>query len=79
MTCSTVLAVGVMAFATMIMLDMEASSRAQGGRFYVALAAIAVLLGLDKLAGGRREDAALSLLVLLIGSIVLIGLAFKLP
>jgi hypothetical protein len=47
-----ILTVGVVAFATMIMLGMDASSRAQGGRFYIALAAIAVLLGLDKLSGG---------------------------
>ncbi len=44
-----ILTVGVVAFATMIMLGMDASSRAQGGRFYIALAAIAMLLGLDKL------------------------------
>jgi len=74
-----ILTAGVVAFATMMMLGMEASSRAQGGRFYIALAAIAVLLGLGKLGGGRREDAALSLLVLVLGALVLIGLALKLP
>jgi hypothetical protein len=74
-----ILTVGVVAFATVIMLGMDASSRAQGGRFYIALAAIAVLLGLDKLSGARREDAALSLLVLLFAGSLLIGLALNLP
>lgn len=73
---TTVLVVGAAAW---IMGHMSASSRSQGGRFFVAVGALVVLGLLDRLSGGSREGALLSLLMMALAAIVLIALALNLP
>jgi hypothetical protein len=89
-----VVTVAVLAGALFAMLVLEASSRSQGGRFYVAVAAL-VLLGVIFSQVGRfmdirrrpyasptaleRRFALLSLIVMVCSTVVLIGLAWLLP
>jgi hypothetical protein len=89
-----VAASAILAGAIFLMLKMDAGSRSQGGRFYVALAALVALgavesqlarlvrrrapLSLTTTAGERRY-MVVSLLLLLVAAVVLIGLALLLP
>jgi predicted small integral membrane protein len=77
------------------MLKMDGGSRSQGGRFYVAIAALVALGAVDsqfrrlvqrrmplfslKTAEEERLYRVVSLLVLLTSAVVLIGLAWLLP
>jgi hypothetical protein len=74
-----VVALLVVGGAAWVMFDMDASSRSQGGRFYVAVGALVLLGVLDRLAGGRRDQALASLVVMLLAAVVLVGLALWLP
>ena len=76
------------------MLKMDGGSRSQGGRFYVAIAAIVILGAVDsqfrKLVVRRApfslgtteaesRYAMISLLLMLLSAVLLIGLAWYLP
>ena len=74
-----VVAVLVVGGAAWVMYDMDASSRSQGGRFYVAVGALVLLGVLDRLAGGRRDQALAGLVAMLLAAVVLVGLALWLP
>jgi len=89
-----VVAIAILAGAVFLMIQMDGGSRSQGGRFYVAIAAL-VLLGavesqFKKLVERRmpfsltttREErlySLVSLLLMLMSAVVLIGLAWLLP
>ena len=73
---TTVLVTGAAAW---IMVHMDASSRSQGGRFFVAVGALVVLGLLDRLSGGSRDGALLSLLMMVLAAFLLIALALNLP
>jgi hypothetical protein len=87
-------AIAIPAGAIFLMLKMDAGSRSQGGRFYVALAALvafgAVESQLARLVRRRaplsltttaveRRYTLVSLLLMLVAAVVLIGLALLLP
>jgi hypothetical protein len=76
------------------MLKMDSSSRSQGGRFYVAIAALAILGAVDsqfrKLVARRAPFSIgtteaesryvlMSLLLLLVSAVILFGAAWLLP
>lgn len=80
--------------AIFLMLRMDAGSRSQGGRFYVALVALAILGGIDSAIGKlvvrraplswgtteiERRYALVSLLFLLLAAVILFAAAFYLP
>ena len=81
------------AVAILIMATMDDSSRAQGGRFYVAIAALALLGAVNSqisrmlrrrapgitTSSAERRHAALSLILLPTLALVLVGLALRLP
>ena len=84
-------AVAVFAGAILIMIDMDASSASQGGRYYVAVAALVALGALDaqiqktfkrrlpfSLGTTPQESryALISLLLLIAAGVVLIGVAW---
>lgn len=90
-----IVAAAILVGSVFIMLNLDASSRSQGGRLYVALGAL-VLLGLvdsqfARLAQRRESLFSLtesaeyrryrigSLLLLLLATLVLFGLALFLP
>jgi hypothetical protein len=87
-----VVAVAVFAGSLLIMLNMDAASRSQGGRLYVAAGAIVVLGAVDtqytRLARGRlalsdtgayRRYQHRSLLLLLLSAVALVAAALLLP
>jgi hypothetical protein len=88
-----VVIVAVTSGAIMIMARMDEGSRGQGGRFYVAIIAVALLAVIDSQFGrilrrrapglttspAEQRYAGLSLIFLLIMTVVLIGLAWRLP
>ncbi|MEW5938664.1 MAG: hypothetical protein AB1750_03310 [Chloroflexota bacterium] len=89
-----VLALVVVGGAVAIMLDMEASSQSQGGRYYVAIGALVILGFLDSQMGRvvkrrapfdlgttkpERVYAAVSLLLMIVVAVVLFALAYFLP
>ena len=87
------LAVICLAGAVAIMLTMDRGSISQGGRFYVALGALAVLGAFDvlvrKVLGRRgpifgttplqRRYNLISLIAIVVCAVILIGLALFLP
>jgi hypothetical protein len=90
----SVVAVATLAGAVFLMLKMDSGSRGQGGRFYVAIAALVILGAVDsqfrKLVVRRApfslttteaesRYSLVSLLLLLISAVVLIGAAWLLP
>ena len=89
-----IVAVAILMGSTLIMLTMDTASRSQGGRLYVAVAAVLLLGAVDtqfaRLARRRRplsliEPAeysryrVLSCLLLLLSTLALVGLALLLP
>ena len=87
------LAIGVFAGAILIMVDMDSGSAGQGGRYYVAVAALVALGALDSqfqrllkrrlpfsfgTSGQERRYALVSLLALIAAGAVLIGVAWML-
>ena len=89
-----IVAVATLAGAIFLMLKMDNGSRSQGGRFYVAIAALVILGAVDsqfrKLVERRApfslttteaesRYASISLLVLLLSAVVLFGAAWRLP
>jgi hypothetical protein len=90
----SLVAVATVAGAIFIMLKMDGGSRSQGGRFYVAIAALVILGAVDsqfrKLVERRApfsigttdaesHYALISLLLLLVAGVVLFGAAWLLP
>jgi hypothetical protein len=90
----SVVAVATIAGAIFLMLKMDSSSRSQGGRFYIAIAALFILGAVDsqfrKLVERRApfsigtteaesRDALISLLLLFVSAVVLFGAAWYLP
>lgn len=93
------LLLGAVAFATVagaifLMLKMESSSRNQGGRFYIAIAALVILGAVDSsfrklvirrapFSFGTTEAesryALISLVLLLLSAVILFGAAWLLP
>jgi hypothetical protein len=88
------IAVGAVAGAIFLMLKMDGGSRSQGGRFYVAIAALFILGAVDsqfrKLVERRApfsigtteaesRYALISLLLLLVSGVILFGAAWLLP
>jgi hypothetical protein len=86
--------IGTVAGAIFLMLKMDAGSRSQGGRFYVAIAALVILGVVDsafrKLVIRRAPPsfgttdaesryAMISLLLLLVSAVILFGAAWLLP
>jgi hypothetical protein len=93
-TTLTLVTMAIVAFAMLIMLDMEPSSRHQGGRFYVAIGAMATFIlisgAISKLvhrfapfdigtSEPERRFALFTLFLGLIAAAVLFGAAFLLP
>lgn len=89
-----VAAVTVLAVAIFMMAGMDASSRSQGGRFYVAVGALVVLGGIDSVirrlveraspfslstTPTERRYALVSLLLLVASAALLFGAAWLLP
>jgi len=89
-----IVAVATLAGAIFFMLKMDSGSRSQGGRFYVAIAALVILAAVDSQFGKLVERrapfslttteaesryASISLLVLLLSAVVLFGAAWRLP
>jgi hypothetical protein len=89
-----IIAVATLAGAIFLMLRMDGGFPSQGGRFYVAIAALIVLGAVDSqfrklvirrmpfsLATTEAESryAMISLLLMLVSAVVLIGLAWLLP
>jgi hypothetical protein len=89
-----IVSVATVAGAIFLMLQMDGGSRSQGGRFYVAIAAIVILGAVDsqfrKLVTRRApfslgtteaesRYALVSLLLMLLSAVLLIGLAWFLP
>jgi hypothetical protein len=90
----SIVAIATVAGATFLMLKMDSGSRSQGGRFYVAIAALVILGAVDsqfrKLVARRapfsigtteaqNRYGLISLLLLLISAVVLFGAAWLLP
>jgi hypothetical protein len=90
----SIVAIATVAGAAFLMLKMDGGSRSQGGRFYVAIAALVILGALDsqfeKLVARRAPFSLttteaqsryclISLLVLLLSAVVLFGAALLLP
>jgi hypothetical protein len=90
----SVTAVATIAGAIFLMLKMDGSSRIQGGRFYIAIAALFILGAVDsqfrKLVARRApfsfgtteaesRYALISLLLLLVSAVILFGAAWLLP
>jgi hypothetical protein len=90
----SIVSVATVAGAIFLMLKMDSSSRSQGGRFYVAIAALVILGAVDsqfrKLVARRApfslttteaesHYSLISLLVLLLSALVLFGVAWLLP
>jgi hypothetical protein len=88
------IAVATVAGAVFLMLKMDGGSRGQGGRFYVAIAALVILGAVDsqfrKLVERRApfsfgtteaesHYALISLLLLLVSAVILFGAAWLLP
>ena len=89
------LAIVIPAGAVFLMLKMDGGSRSQGGRFYVAIAALVALAAVDSQfrrlvrrssppsslvpTAQERRYGLVSLLLLLTSTVVLIGLAWLLP
>ena len=88
------IAVATVAGAIFLMLKMDGGSRSQGGRFYVAIAALVILGAIDsqfrKLVERRApfsigtteaesRYALISLLLLLVSGVILFGVAWLLP
>lgn len=89
-----IVSVATVAGAVFLMLKMDGGSRSQGGRFYVAIAALVILGAVDsqfrKLVTRRApfslttteaesRYSLVSLLLLLIAAVVLFGVAWLLP
>jgi len=89
-----IISVATVAGAIFLMLKLDSGSRSQGGRFYVAIAALVILGAVDsqfrKLVARRApfslttteaesRYALISLLLLLITAVVLFGAAWLLP
>jgi hypothetical protein len=89
-----IVSVATVAGAIFLMLKMDSSSRSQGGRFYVAIAALVILGVVDsqfrKLVARRAplslgvteaesRYALISLLLLLVSAVILFGVAWLLP
>jgi hypothetical protein len=89
-----IVAAGAVAGAIFLMLKMDSGSRSQGGRFYVAIAALVILGAVDsqfrKLVARRApfslrtteaesRYALISLLLLLVSGVILFGAAWLLP
>jgi hypothetical protein len=89
-----IIAVATLAGAVFLMLKMDSGSRSQGGRFYVAIAALVILGAVDSqfrklvirrlpfsltTTDAERRYAMVSLLLLLVSAVALIGLAWLLP
>lgn len=87
-------AVAILVGAVFLMLKLDASSRSQGGRWFVAVAALVALGAVDSRFGwlvrrrepfiltetpGYRRYRVRSLLLLLASAVVLFGLAWLLP
>jgi hypothetical protein len=87
-------AVAILAGAIFIMLKMDAGSRSQGGRFYVALGALVALGAVESqfarlvrrraplsltTTGAERRYILLSLVLMIVSAVVLIGVALLLP
>jgi hypothetical protein len=90
----SIVSVATVAGAIFLMLKMDSSSRSQGGRFYVAIAALVILGAVDsqfrKLVARRAPFSVgtteaesryglISLLLLLLSAVVLFGAAWLLP
>jgi hypothetical protein len=90
----TIVAAVIVSAALAMMLDMGASERSQGGRFYVAVGALLVVGFVDRVVSsfaGRGEPfsfgtseaerarALRSLVILVVAAVVLIGAALRLP
>jgi hypothetical protein len=90
----SIVSVATVAGAIFLMLKMDSGSRSQGGRFYVAIAALVILGAVDsqfrKLVVRRApfslgtteaesRYAMVSLLLMLLSAVLLIGLAWLLP
>ena len=89
------LAIAIPAGAVFLMLKMDGGSRSQGGRFYVAIAALVALGAVDsqfrrlvirrmpsfslETTAKQRRYSLVSLLLLLTSAVALIGLAWLLP
>jgi hypothetical protein len=88
------IAIATVAGAIFLMLKMDGGSRSQGGRFYVAIAALVILGAVDsqfrKLVARRApisigtteaesRYALISLLLLLVSGVILFGAAWLLP
>jgi hypothetical protein len=89
-----IIAVATLAGAIFLMLKMDSGSRSQGGRFYVAIAALVLLGAVDSqfrklvirrmpfsltTTAAESRYAMVSLLLMLVSAVVLIGLAWFLP
>lgn len=89
-----IVSVATVAGAIFLMLKLDSGSRSQGGRFYVAIAALVILGAVDsqfrKMVARRApfslgtteaesRYALISLLVLLLSAVVLFGAAWLLP
>ena len=89
-----IVAIATVAGAIFLMLKMDSGSRSQGGRFYVAIAALVILGAVEsqfrKLVERRapfsltttdaeRRYALICLLLLLLSAVVLFGVAWLLP
>ena len=88
-------AIAILASAVFLMVKMDGGSRSQGGRFYVAIAALMLLGAVDSQYGRlvsrrmplfslkttveERQYRVVSLLLLLGSAVLLIGLAWLLP
>jgi hypothetical protein len=90
----SIIAIATVAGGAFLMLKMDGGSRSQGGRFYVAIAALVILGAVDsqfrKLVARRApfsvgtteaesRYALISLLLLLLSAVVLFGAALLLP
>ena len=93
------LLLGAVSFATVagaifLMLKVDSSSRSQGGRFYVAIAALFILGAVDsairklvirrapfsfETTDAESRYAMISLLLLLVSAVILFGAAWLLP
>jgi hypothetical protein len=88
------LAASIVGGAGFVMLRMDAGSRVQGGRYYVAIGALVLLAVLDKqiervvvrraplyfgVSPPERRYAAVSLVLWLLSAVVLVALAVLLP
>lgn len=88
------IAISTVAGAIFLMLKMDGGSRSQGGRFYIAIAALVILGAIDsqfrKLVARRApfsfgtteaesHYALVSLLLLLVSGVILFGAAWYLP